>query len=36
MLTIKDKIIIGLISVVLLVVPFAAVIGCYVSTGLIK
>ena len=36
MLTIKDKLLIGLISVTLLVLPLAAVIGCYVSTGLIK
>lgn len=36
MLTIKDKLMIGLITVVLFVVPVAAVVGCYVSSGLIK
>lgn len=36
MLTFKDKLLIGLITAVLFVVPVAAVIGCGLSVGLIK
>jgi hypothetical protein len=35
-MSIKDKLMLAAVSLVLLVVPYLAIIGCYASAGLIK